>query len=242
MTSNAEKTHCIHGHPFDEANTRWTSRGQRDCRACGRARELRLAADPAYRQHKRNLDRERQLDPARRARKTAQERESYRARSLARSLGAEERRALPAATHCARGHLASVENTRVQKDGRRVCRVCAREGMRRYAASSKGRAAIMASRERLRAARPWRTPKTHCPHGHSLDDAYVSKGRRRCRVCQRDAYRLKWPTGKPRKPLQTRCKHGHSLSDAYVCNGKRTCRSCRVEAYRRSHPLPAALA
>jgi hypothetical protein len=102
MTSNAEKAHCIHGHPFDEANTRWTSRGQRDCRACARAREHRLAADPVYRQHKRSLDRERQLDPARRARKTAQERESYRARSLAKSLVAKEKRASPAATHCAR--------------------------------------------------------------------------------------------------------------------------------------------
>jgi hypothetical protein len=45
MPRNADKTECIHGHPFDERNTRITSRGQRDCRACALARDLRLAVD-----------------------------------------------------------------------------------------------------------------------------------------------------------------------------------------------------
>lgn len=30
------KTHCRKGHPFDEANTRWTVKGWRECRACDR--------------------------------------------------------------------------------------------------------------------------------------------------------------------------------------------------------------
>jgi len=34
----ANKTHCIHGHPFDKANTYVTSRGKRICRECQRAR------------------------------------------------------------------------------------------------------------------------------------------------------------------------------------------------------------
>src|ERR1051325_580438 len=34
----AEKTHCKHGHPFDDSNTRHTSRGKRECRACWRTR------------------------------------------------------------------------------------------------------------------------------------------------------------------------------------------------------------
>jgi hypothetical protein len=50
MTSNAEKTHCLHGHPFDEANTYWTKRGQRDCRACNRGRSRRLLNDPRNRE------------------------------------------------------------------------------------------------------------------------------------------------------------------------------------------------
>lgn len=31
---NARKTHCIRGHAFDEANTRVTPDGRRQCRAC----------------------------------------------------------------------------------------------------------------------------------------------------------------------------------------------------------------
>lgn len=35
------KTHCIHGHKMDEANTHVTKRGFHQCRACGRAKEER---------------------------------------------------------------------------------------------------------------------------------------------------------------------------------------------------------
>lgn len=34
---NAIKTHCVHGHPFDEKNTHYRVNGQRSCRACARA-------------------------------------------------------------------------------------------------------------------------------------------------------------------------------------------------------------
>lgn len=33
-----ERTHCLHGHPYDEANTYRDQRGWRDCRACRRRR------------------------------------------------------------------------------------------------------------------------------------------------------------------------------------------------------------
>lgn len=33
---NARKTHCVHGHPFDETNTKRRSDGGRRCRACER--------------------------------------------------------------------------------------------------------------------------------------------------------------------------------------------------------------
>lgn len=36
--ANAAKTHCHHGHPFDEENTHWTKAGGRSCRACDRDR------------------------------------------------------------------------------------------------------------------------------------------------------------------------------------------------------------
>ena len=38
---NARKTHCIHGHPFDEKNTHLLKDGRRHCRACCNARKLR---------------------------------------------------------------------------------------------------------------------------------------------------------------------------------------------------------
>jgi hypothetical protein len=34
--ANAAKTHCVHGHPFDEANTYRNPSGSRSCRACQR--------------------------------------------------------------------------------------------------------------------------------------------------------------------------------------------------------------
>jgi hypothetical protein len=36
---HARKTHCKHGHPFDEANTFFTSKGYRVCRTCKRAKD-----------------------------------------------------------------------------------------------------------------------------------------------------------------------------------------------------------
>lgn len=36
---NARKTHCIHGHPFDDANTIHTNKGTRRCRTCKNANE-----------------------------------------------------------------------------------------------------------------------------------------------------------------------------------------------------------
>lgn len=37
---NAAKTHCAHGHPFDQANTLRTKSGERRCRACNRRAAL----------------------------------------------------------------------------------------------------------------------------------------------------------------------------------------------------------
>lgn len=42
---NARKTHCDHGHPFDEANTIWLENGTRRCRAC---RDAANAARPHH--------------------------------------------------------------------------------------------------------------------------------------------------------------------------------------------------
>lgn len=39
--SNVLKTHCPHGHPYDEANTRKDKNGRRHCRTCERLRAQR---------------------------------------------------------------------------------------------------------------------------------------------------------------------------------------------------------
>jgi hypothetical protein len=38
---NSEKTHCPRGHPYEGSNLRIDERGQRICRACGRAAQAR---------------------------------------------------------------------------------------------------------------------------------------------------------------------------------------------------------
>lgn len=38
------EAHCVHGHPFDDANTYVDAKGRRSCRACHRANEARRTA------------------------------------------------------------------------------------------------------------------------------------------------------------------------------------------------------
>lgn len=37
LPPNGEKTHCLKGHPYDEANTAFSRKGQRRCRECNKA-------------------------------------------------------------------------------------------------------------------------------------------------------------------------------------------------------------
>jgi hypothetical protein len=46
---NARKTHCLHGHAFDEANTYTDKSGRRQCRTCRRRNNRKhLAENPNY--------------------------------------------------------------------------------------------------------------------------------------------------------------------------------------------------
>lgn len=38
LSAKAQQTHCVHGHPFDEANTYVRPNGTRACRICKRER------------------------------------------------------------------------------------------------------------------------------------------------------------------------------------------------------------
>jgi len=44
-TPNAEKTECVHGHPFTPENTRIDASGRRNCRECGRESVRRYRKD-----------------------------------------------------------------------------------------------------------------------------------------------------------------------------------------------------
>jgi len=59
VATNAAKTHCIHGHPFDTANT-YIRRdtGSRQCRTCIRDWQRRNARRPDLREHRRPYERE----------------------------------------------------------------------------------------------------------------------------------------------------------------------------------------
>ena len=56
--TNAKKDACIHGHPFDEANTFvWSKKGHRVCRTCRREREARWrAANPERNRQRRQAE------------------------------------------------------------------------------------------------------------------------------------------------------------------------------------------
>lgn len=45
---NARKTHCIHGHPFDDLNTCTDPTWGRKCRTCARTRAAMYRADKRY--------------------------------------------------------------------------------------------------------------------------------------------------------------------------------------------------
>lgn len=56
----------------------------------------------------------------------------------------------------------------------------------------------MASRTTVVPPSPGRPPATHCRYGHSLDDAYVSYGKRYCRPCAKQRARANYEASKVR--------------------------------------------
>lgn len=85
-------------------------------------------------------------------------------------------------TACHNGHPYTEENTYIDTDGRKRCRVC-RRARRKVRRSPEEHQEM-----RLRMGTP-RRERTHCPQGHPYDaeNTYVtSRGSRSCRTCQRE--------------------------------------------------------
>lgn len=81
-------------------------------------------------------------------------------------------------THCRHGHAYDEINTRWLADGTRQCRLCNRNGWRKWSNAHLTR----------------RAPITHCPQGHAYDseNTHVSpKGYRVCRTCKREQMRAR---------------------------------------------------
>lgn len=80
-------------------------------------------------------------------------------------------------THCANNHPWTSETTRIRKDGKRVCKVCARQSNQRYM-------------QRVETEGPMSVrngAKTHCPqqHPYELFGRDRSDGARYCTICHR---------------------------------------------------------
>jgi hypothetical protein len=107
------KTHCPHGHPYDDENTHIDAHGYKHCRTCQRERMADRRA--------------RGLETVR----SKSRKEKYRPERV--GTGGRNK----AKTHCPKGHPYDEENTILSKDGRRCCRTCAKansavQNMKRY--------------------------------------------------------------------------------------------------------------
>lgn len=129
-------------------------------------------------------------------------------------------------THCPYGHPYSGDNLRIAKDGKRVCRECARRWVRE-------------ADERKRAANPPqpKPERTHCKRGHPLAEhgRRDADGRLVCRECARQNLRESRARAKALRgpqPEKATCKHGHPWveDNIYVDpRGHKHCKACHNE-------------
>lgn len=136
---NSRKTHCVHGHPFDEANTYIRpGSGNRDCKTC----LYRRLAESNERKRLATPSRPRRVPqlPAQKVLPTHCPRGHDYAEGGTRHDAIGRRRCLACApitsdlrqvTHCPKGHLKDEDNTYVS-NGKRGCRECRRELTRRW--------------------------------------------------------------------------------------------------------------
>lgn len=90
QATNARKTHCIHGHLFDEINTYSNKPGHRYCRTCRKQKRIAWRLIPENRDKirakKRLQYQETASDPLKRAEINQRGRENYRKRKLSGNL------------------------------------------------------------------------------------------------------------------------------------------------------------
>lgn len=169
-------THCIHGHPLDAENLYLTPKGKRVCRECKRI---------AFRKADELLRANLAADPLYRGAEPAPEIASPGELEMRSHEQTAPPPPTPKSTHCPNGHL--YDDTHRGNDGFRRCRACQRDASRRVREKQP-------KKERVCIVR------THCAHGHLMDEANTymhPDGGRVCRACNR-AHALAW---KARKAL-----------------------------------------
>lgn len=118
---NARKTHCIHGHPFDDRNTILDGRGYRHCLTC----RVAYTKTESYLLKARIAGRAKRL--SRIDTRTDEEKREVRKHGAI----AKWKKWIPP-THCKRGHELTPRNTYVRKEGTRQCKACRNERRVRY--------------------------------------------------------------------------------------------------------------
>ena len=116
--TNAAKTHCVNGHPFDEANTYICSNGTRKCRECSRRISRRAQAARSL------TERHPCCDCGEPASGRSLRCKACHLRWMVAERTARQLAARAARTHCPQGHPYDEANTTIGSHGSLVCRTC----------------------------------------------------------------------------------------------------------------------
>lgn len=136
-------------------------------------------------------------------------------------------------THCPSDHEYTPENTRITKDGKRICRACEREQMATWREANPLPAKPAEERET-------------CVNGHDAAKfgTVRANGWRGCSECQREAVRRfrarkrgELPPLEPKPPRET-CVNGHAWTEENIYrnpSGEEFCRECHRESGRDAY-------
>lgn len=94
-------------------------------------------------------------------------------------------------THCPQGHKYTEENTFINPQGHRKCKICVRARGRKQYYARKVRQSELSINCHIK--------QTHCPHGHELtteNTHFRIEGGFRCRICMRDYDRRRYQARK----------------------------------------------
>lgn len=189
------KTHCPHGHPYDEENTRYTKKGHRQCRTCMRERNRSQTRSCGYYVKgwrdqecpvcglKWFVDASSHISLKHGLRMRGLVSESRRLNSAALLTDLNQFDCDPVAVRKRHRRWAETIMREQARGGEYVPRLA--KLWRLTKAGTEGRIAVV-RREGLIPPRPGRTLREECRRGHPYNEEnarYTPDGRRQCRLC-----------------------------------------------------------